>query len=174
MRNLAAITDRCSETTSLYFLSLSNHHTMVKILRLLHILLQQVCLLSFCRCWQSLDIRRHHRNHGPLLRRTSKTTLSLHPLPDLPASSSRILYTRVSSLLSLPDSTSSSSWGDDAVFPSSSRRMSGTAFIASFSGFTLCAFLFLVLSSSPGSWRYFVSGGLCAAISHAIPTPSKC
>jgi hypothetical protein len=28
-----------------------------------------------------------------------------------------------------------------------------------------------VTNSSPGSWRYFLSGGLCAASSHAIPTP---
>jgi hypothetical protein len=28
-----------------------------------------------------------------------------------------------------------------------------------------------VTTSSPGSWRYFLAGGLCAASSHAIPTP---
>jgi hypothetical protein len=28
-----------------------------------------------------------------------------------------------------------------------------------------------VMASSPGSWRYFLAGGLCAASSHAIPTP---
>jgi hypothetical protein len=28
-----------------------------------------------------------------------------------------------------------------------------------------------IMSSSPGSWRYFLAGGLCAASSHALPTP---
>jgi Mitochondrial carrier protein len=28
-----------------------------------------------------------------------------------------------------------------------------------------------VTNSAPGSWRYFLAGGLCAASSHAIPTP---
>ena len=28
-----------------------------------------------------------------------------------------------------------------------------------------------VMASAPGSWRYFLAGGLCAASSHAIPTP---
>ena len=29
----------------------------------------------------------------------------------------------------------------------------------------------LIMASAPGSWRYFLAGGLCAATSHAIPTP---
>jgi solute carrier family 25 phosphate transporter 3 len=29
----------------------------------------------------------------------------------------------------------------------------------------------LVKASGPGSWRYYVAGGLCAAISHTIPVP---
>lgn len=36
---------------------------------------------------------------------------------------------------------------------------------------TLSAFLLLALFSAPGSWRYFLAGGVCAATSHAIPTP---
>eukprot|EP00980_Cylindrotheca_fusiformis_P008067 scaffold1720_cov226-Cylindrotheca_fusiformis.AAC.1 len=33
------------------------------------------------------------------------------------------------------------------------------------------AFASLLVVSSVGSWRYFVAGGVCAAFSHAIPTP---
>ena len=33
------------------------------------------------------------------------------------------------------------------------------------------AFYWLVTRSAPGAWRYFMAGGMCAAISHAIPTP---
>lgn len=35
----------------------------------------------------------------------------------------------------------------------------------------ILAFAFLLLKSGPGSWRFFLAGGLCAAASHAIPTP---
>lgn len=43
--------------------------------------------------------------------------------------------------------------------------------IATVLGAAASAFLALVLKSSPGSWRFFLAGGLCAAISHTIPTP---
>jgi hypothetical protein len=43
--------------------------------------------------------------------------------------------------------------------------------LGTFVGFAASAFLVLVLKSSPGSWRFFLAGGLCAAISHTIPTP---
>jgi hypothetical protein len=35
----------------------------------------------------------------------------------------------------------------------------------------ILAFAFLILQSGPGAWRFFLAGGLCAAASHAIPTP---
>ena len=35
----------------------------------------------------------------------------------------------------------------------------------------ITAFALLILVSGPGSWRFFLAGGLCAAASHAIPTP---
>ena len=35
----------------------------------------------------------------------------------------------------------------------------------------LLAFSLLLTLSGPGSWRFFLAGGLCAASSHAIPTP---
>jgi hypothetical protein len=38
------------------------------------------------------------------------------------------------------------------------------AFIAS-------ALFALISVSAPGSWRYFMAGGICAATSHSIPTP---
>jgi len=43
--------------------------------------------------------------------------------------------------------------------------------LSTFVGCAASAFLVLVLKSSPGSWRFFLAGGLCAAISHTIPTP---
>jgi len=43
--------------------------------------------------------------------------------------------------------------------------------IATVVGCAANAFLALVLKTSPGSWRFFLAGGLCAAISHTIPTP---
>lgn len=33
------------------------------------------------------------------------------------------------------------------------------------------AFFWLVVASGPGAWRYYLSGGICAATSHAIPVP---
>lgn len=33
------------------------------------------------------------------------------------------------------------------------------------------AFLFLIFISGPGQWRYYLAGGICAAVSHAITTP---
>lgn len=43
--------------------------------------------------------------------------------------------------------------------------------IATVLGAAASAFLALILKSSPGSWRFFLAGGLCAAVSHTIPTP---
>jgi len=43
--------------------------------------------------------------------------------------------------------------------------------VATVLGCAMSAILAIVLKSSPGSWRYFLAGGLCAAISHTIPTP---
>lgn len=43
--------------------------------------------------------------------------------------------------------------------------------IATVLGCAMSAVLAIVLKSSPGSWRFFLAGGLCAAISHTIPTP---
>lgn len=43
--------------------------------------------------------------------------------------------------------------------------------MATFLCCSINVFLALVLKSSPGSWRFFLAGGLCAAISHTIPTP---
>ena len=43
--------------------------------------------------------------------------------------------------------------------------------LGAFLGCAIGAFLAIVLKSSPGSWRFFLAGGLCAAFSHTIPTP---
>jgi hypothetical protein len=44
-------------------------------------------------------------------------------------------------------------------------------FVAGFFGLFVAILYKLLTNSSPGSWRYFLAGGLCAASSHAIPTP---
>jgi uncharacterized membrane protein (DUF2068 family) len=36
---------------------------------------------------------------------------------------------------------------------------------------TAFAFAALMSVSGPGAWRYFLAGGICAAVSHAITTP---
>jgi solute carrier family 25 phosphate transporter 3 len=41
--------------------------------------------------------------------------------------------------------------------------------IATLSVFT--AFFLLVVLSGPGQWRYYLAGGICAAVSHAVTTP---
>lgn len=33
------------------------------------------------------------------------------------------------------------------------------------------AFLLLIALSGPGQWRYYLAGGICAAVSHAVTTP---
>jgi hypothetical protein len=33
------------------------------------------------------------------------------------------------------------------------------------------AFLLLISLSGPGQWRYYLAGGMCAAVSHAVTTP---
>jgi hypothetical protein len=38
-------------------------------------------------------------------------------------------------------------------------------------GFVGCSLLTLLKFSGPGSFRYFLAGGICAALSHTIPTP---
>ena len=43
--------------------------------------------------------------------------------------------------------------------------------VAGGAGLSAAAAFFLVALSGPGSWSYFVAGGVCAATSHAIPTP---
>lgn len=43
--------------------------------------------------------------------------------------------------------------------------------VACFVGLFVAFLSKFVMMSSPGSWRYFLAGGLCAASSHAIPTP---
>jgi len=35
----------------------------------------------------------------------------------------------------------------------------------------LTAFATLIFLSGPGAWRFYLAGGLCAAISHGITTP---
>jgi hypothetical protein len=45
------------------------------------------------------------------------------------------------------------------------------ALLAATLGFLASALYLLLSMSGPGSWRYFLAGGICAALSHAVPTP---
>ncbi len=45
------------------------------------------------------------------------------------------------------------------------------AVLMSFTGLAAVAVGVLLMHSAPGAWRYFLAGGICAATSHAIPTP---
>lgn len=38
-------------------------------------------------------------------------------------------------------------------------------------GLGAIAFVWLVMASGPGAWRYYLSGGICAAASHTVPVP---
>ena len=43
--------------------------------------------------------------------------------------------------------------------------------ITIFVGCVINALLMMFFKLAPGCWRFFLAGGLCAAISHTIPTP---
>jgi hypothetical protein len=45
------------------------------------------------------------------------------------------------------------------------------ALIGSFVGLAAATVVMFLLYSAPGAWRFFLAGGICAATSHAIPTP---
>jgi hypothetical protein len=45
------------------------------------------------------------------------------------------------------------------------------ALLAATTGLLASAVYLLLSMSGPGSWRYFLAGGICAALSHAVPTP---
>lgn len=66
---------------------------------------------------------------------------------------------------------------DNVLVPSSTTSAAHTEItavdrlgIAIFASCSISAVLAIILKS-PGSWRFFLAGGLCAAISHTIPTP---
>lgn len=74
------------------------------------------------------------------------------------------------------NAAATASW-DNVIVPSSTTSAAHTEItavdrlgIAIFAGCSISAALAILLKS-PGSWRFFLAGGLCAAISHTIPTP---
>eukprot|EP00536_Pseudo-nitzschia_multiseries_P011112 jgi/Psemu1/297781/fgenesh1_pm.363_\ len=85
---------------------------------------------------------------------------------------------RVSSSFTTNATTAAAAAWDHVLLPSSptttSTHTEVTAIdrlgIAVFAGCSVGAVLTIMLKS-PGSWRFFLAGGLCAAISHTIPTP---
>jgi hypothetical protein len=89
---------------------------------------------------------------------------------------------RISSALSASDtgtalSSSTSSWDDilassePAIKNHKGVTVADKVSLTLFAGISVFSLLVLALKAPPGSWRYFLSGGLCAAFSHAIPTP---
>lgn len=66
----------------------------------------------------------------------------------------------LTSLLALPSSTRNQTRKENNILKVS---LAATALFSS------CAAL--VVKSGPGSWRYYLAGGICAAISHGITTP---
>mmetsp|Transcript_10709 Transcript_10709/g.25536 ORF Transcript_10709/g.25536 Transcript_10709/m.25536 type:complete len:499 (-) Transcript_10709:48-1544(-) len=88
------------------------------------------------------------------------------------------------------ESTSSSSWDEifatTAVSTNNHNGMVGNqqqlpkhdeltvvdkSIIVGCATFVVVAFTTILRVSEPGSWRYFLAGGMCAMVSHAIPTP---
>ena len=53
----------------------------------------------------------------------------------------------------------------------SSITIDAIAIVATVSAAFLAAMIGLLSASGPGGWRYYLAGGMCAAISHAIATP---
>jgi solute carrier family 25 phosphate transporter 3 len=56
-------------------------------------------------------------------------------------------------------------------FPAVGISTADKALLVSMSLATAFAFAALMSVSGPGAWRYFLAGGICAAVSHAITTP---
>jgi hypothetical protein len=115
---------------------------------------------------------------GKTLRRSS----SFHDRrPWTPGRRRNVLFSRDHEVLSVPVSgprnDSKNSWEDimnprdvsetthDSITLFDKAVIGATAIVAAFS---LYAIFFLTV---PGAWRYFCAGGICAATSHAIPTP---
>ena len=92
----------------------------------------------------------------------------------LPASSSPTLNSEMDEKsLTSPSSLKSQS-PQQAPAEDGSTGSSGNAVLivtTTASTLLLAALVGLVAASGPGGWRYYVAGGLCAAISHGIATP---
>jgi len=52
-----------------------------------------------------------------------------------------------------------------------SLSLSDTASLVAFLAAFVVAFYALIHASGPGAWRYYLAGGICAAVSHTIPVP---
>jgi len=148
---------------------------MARLLSELYISLQVVTFVLFCcRESSSLNLQSNHRFHPTGIAR------SFNRIPS--TSTSSILGFRLQAATSLDagddTSTTAASW-DDILAPASAAPTKehkeitalDKAGIVLFTGLAVSAFLTLILKSAPGSWRFFLAGGLCAATSHTIPTP---
>ena len=164
---------------------------MARLLSELYISLQVLTFVLYCcRESSSLNLQSSRRIHPTGVAR------SINIIPSTSTSSSLGFRLQAASLdagddsdeqqqaqqnhisSSLTDTSTTSSW-DDILAPSSVATTTehkeitamDKAGIAIFTGLAVSAFLTLILKSAPGSWRFFLAGGLCAATSHTIPTP---
>ena len=145
---------------------------MARLLSELYISLQVVTFVLFCcRESSSLNLQSNHRFHPTGIAR------SFNRIPS--TSTSSILGFRLQAATSLDAGDDTSTSWDDILAPASAAPTKehkeitalDKAGIVIFTGLAVSAFLTLILKSAPGSWRFFLAGGLCAATSHTIPTP---
>lgn len=163
---------------------------MVKYFSKLNISLQVVIFISCCHKSISLNLRDNHRLNPPRIGRDIKRKPSIAPsnsirlwalslgVENYSEEHHQFEHKHSSGSLTTNTTASTAAWGS-ILTPSSpvisTERIKMTTVerlrIATFVGCAINAFLVIVFKSSPGSWRFFLAGGLCAAISHTIPTP---
>lgn len=68
-------------------------------------------------------------------------------------------------------SLSASADGSQAAAPHDHVTMADKLVMSATVGSMISMFAALVIVSGPGGWRYYLAGGICAAVSHALTTP---
>lgn len=160
----------------------TNQHILKKTMSSTRILSLALCILS---------LQQQHTNAftDRLIVRTPRfsTAASFSPKSSTPlnwARPQRDKECREHKALSIPFSgppvdyrDHNQSWNDDCNLTSQptsdcfDAAPSQKALLAGIVSAGALGFYALLTMSSPGSWRYFVAGGICAATSHSIPTP---
>jgi len=142
--------------------------------------------VSYClRESASLNVRSSHRTNPYLTGRSPQISLSV-PVQDLQLKAFSFgveddseVHSGPSSFLTINQTEPSPPWSSIVAPPTqviaTTEQTAMTTVdkirIATVLGCAMSVVLAIVLKSSPGSWRFFLAGGLCAAISHTIPTP---